>query len=425
MAHATEIIAVGTELLLGNIANTNAQEISEALSDLGVNVYWHSVVGDNPERVKQAIEVARKRADIIITTGGLGPTYDDLTKQTICEAFGRKMVLHKDILEEIRVFYESALHVRMPDNNIPQAEFPENCTIFDNPVGTAPGCAFEEGGVHVLMLPGPPHEMRTMLQRHVVPYLKALSKEVLVSHTVCTFGLGESSIEEILHDRMLNLYNPSLATYAKTYEVQLRTTARAESVEAAEALLAPVLEEVKEALGDIIYAIDAPGLEGTCLRLLKEKGWTLATAESVTGGRMAERITALPGASQVYRGGIVSYWTDVKQNVLGVPQEILETYGPVSEECAKAMAEGARKTTGADIAVSVTGVAGPDPDERGVPVGTVYVGLATPEGSFCRFIDYGRRRRDRIQGMSTNHGFDVLRRYLTGLPIKISSTGEK
>ena len=417
MAHATEIIAVGTELLLGNIANTNAQEISEALSDLGVNVYWHSVVGDNPERVKQAIEVARQRADIIITTGGLGPTYDDLTKQTICEAFGKPLVFHPDILETIRVFFERNAHIKMPENNRPQAELPEGCVVFDNPVGTAPGCAFEADGVHVLMMPGPPFEMLTMLRRCAIPYLRGISHEVILSHDIMTFGLGESPMEELLRDKMQQMENPSLATYAKPSEVRLRATAKAATVAEAEEMLAPVVKEMTEFLGNYVYGVDVPGLEDVCMRELKVRGWTMATAESCTGGRIAERLTALPGVSAVYRGGVVSYWSSVKQGVLGVPQEILDAYGAVSEECAKAMAEGARTVTGADIAVSVTGVAGPDPDERGVEVGIVYIGLATPDGTFCRPLDLGKRRRDRIQDLSTNHAFDVVRRYLTGLPI--------
>ncbi len=417
MSHTAEIIAVGTELLLGNIANTNAQVLSQSLSTLGVNVFWHTVVGDNPERLKEALDAARRRADIIITTGGLGPTYDDLTKQTICGAFGKPLILHRDILEDIRTFYESALHVPMPENNTQQAELPEGCTVFDNPVGTAPGCAFESGGVHVLMLPGPPHEMETMLRRHVEPYLRKLSCEVIVSHDIMTFGMGESSVDQLLHQRMSHMENPTLATYAKPYEVRLRATAKAADEAAAEAMLAPVVEEVRQILGDVVYGVDVSGLPEACLGLLKEKGMTFATAESCTGGRVAERITALPGASAVYRGGVVSYWTSVKGAVLGVPQEILDRYGPVSEPCARAMAEGARRITGADIAVSVTGAAGPDPDERGVPVGVVYIGLAVPEGTFCRKMDSGRRRRDRIQGVASNHAFDVIRRYLTGLPI--------
>lgn len=417
MSHTAEIIAVGTELLLGNIVNTNARDISQALSAVGVNVFWHTVVGDNPQRLKDALDVARKRADIIITTGGLGPTYDDLTKQTICEAFGKPLVLHQDIVEDLRVFFEKNVHMEMPSNNIQQAELPEGCTVFDNPVGTAPGCAFVSGGVHVLMLPGPPFEMLTMLKNHVVPYLRSLSDEVIVSHDIMTFGLGESPMEELMREKMRHMENPSLATYAKPSEVRLRATAKAESVEAAEAMLAPVVKDVTDFLGNYVYGVDVASLEAVCVRLLKEKGLTLATAESCTGGRVAERITALPGVSAVYRGGVVSYWTQVKADVLGVPQAILDAHGAVSEETARAMAEGARRVTGAEIAVSVTGVAGPDPDERGVPVGIVYIGLATPDGTFCRPLDLGKRRRDRIQDLASNHALDVVRRYLTGLPI--------
>lgn len=420
MSHTAEIIAVGTELLLGNIVNTNARDISQALSAVGVNVFWHTVVGDNPQRLKEALDIARRRADIIITTGGLGPTYDDLTKQTICEAFGKPLVLHPDILETIRVYFEKNVHMKMPSNNVQQAELPKGCTVFDNPVGTAPGCAFEADGVHVLMLPGPPFEMLTMLKNHVVPYLRRLSSEVIVSHDIMTFGLGESPMEELLREKMSHMENPSLATYAKPSEVRLRATAKAASQEEAEAMLAPVVKEVTDFLGDYVYGVDVPGLENACMALLKERGLTFATAESCTGGRVAERITALPGASAVYRGGVVSYWTGVKADVLGVPAEMLDTYGAVSEQTAKAMAQGARRITGADIAVSVTGVAGPDPDERGVPVGIVYIGLATPEGTFCRPCDFGKRRRDRIQDLASNHAFDVLRRCLTGLPISLS-----
>ena len=419
MSHTAEIIAVGTELLLGNIVNTNARDISQALSAVGVNVFWHTVVGDNPQRLKEALDVARRRADIIITTGGLGPTYDDLTKQTICESFGKPLVLHQDILDGLKVFFEKNVHMKMPSNNLQQAELPEGCTVFDNPVGTAPGCAFEADGVHVLMLPGPPFEMLTMLKGHVIPYLRGLSSEVIVSHDIMTFGLGESPMEELMREKMSRMENPSLATYAKPSEVRLRATAKAESVEAAEAMLSPVVKDVTDFLGDYVYGVDVASLEDVCFRLLKEKGLTFATAESCTGGRVAERMTALPGVSAVYRGGVVSYWTSVKADVLGVPADILEAHGAVSEETARAMAEGARRVTGADIAVSVTGVAGPDPDERGVAVGIVYIGLATPDGTFCRPLDLGKRRRDRIQDLASNHALDVVRRYLSGLPIRL------
>ena len=417
MAHTAEIIAVGTELLLGNIANTNAQVLSQSLSALGINVFWHTVVGDNPTRLRQAVDTARHRADIIITTGGLGPTYDDLTKETVCAACGKALVFHPEILSDIADFYEKNLHAPMPDNNRQQAMLPERCVVFDNPVGTAPGCAFEADGVHVLMLPGPPHEMVTMLRRCAEPYLRSLSREIIVSHDIMTFGLGESYVDQLLHEKMSHMENPSLATYAKPCEVRLRATAKAQSAEQAEEMLAPVVDEVKTLLGPYVYGVDVTGLEAVCSSLLLERGLTLATAESCTGGLIARRITALPGASRVYRGGVVSYWTEVKAAVLGVPQDILDQYGAVSEPTARAMAEGARRITGADIAVSVTGVAGPDPDERGNPVGLVFIGLATPDGTFCRRTESGRRTRNRIQDLSANHALDMVRRYLTGLEL--------
>ena len=417
MSHTAEIIAVGTELLLGNIANTNAQELSQALSSVGINVYWHTVVGDNPARLAEAVDIARRRADVILTTGGLGPTYDDLTKQTVCAAFGLPLVFHPEILEGIRAYFEKNVHLTMPENNRPQAEFPDGAVIFPNSVGTAPGCAFQCDGVHVVMLPGPPFEMRTMLRDHALPYLRTLSKEVIVSHDIMTFGLGESPMEELLRERMTHMENPSLATYAKPSEVRLRATAKAPTAEAAEDMLRPVVDEVCALLGDVVYGVDVASLEAACSALLRQKGMTLSSAESCTGGQIAQRMTALAGASQVYRGGVVSYWTDMKADVLGVSREILDQYGAVSEQTARAMAQGARRITGAHVAVSVTGVAGPDPDERGNGVGLVFIGLDTPEGTFCRRCDFGQRRRDRIQELAANHAFDLLRRYLSGAPL--------
>ena len=417
MSHTAEIIAVGTELLLGNIADTNAQELSQALSSVGINVYWHTVVGDNPARLAEAVDIARRRADVILTTGGLGPTYDDLTKQTVCAAFGLPLVFHPEILEGIRAYFEKNVHLTMPENNRPQAEFPDGAVIFPNSVGTAPGCAFQCDGVHVVMLPGPPFEMRTMLRDHALPYLRTLSKEVIVSHDIMTFGLGESPMEELLRERMTHMENPSLATYAKPSEVRLRATAKAPTAEAAEDMLRPVVDEVCALLGDVVYGVDVASLEAACSALLRQKGMTLSSAESCTGGQIAQRMTALAGASQVYRGGVVSYWTDMKADVLGVSREILDQYGAVSEQTARAMAQGARRITGADVAVSVTGVAGPDPDERGNGVGLVFIGLDTPEGTFCRRCDFGQRRRDRIQELAANHAFDLLRRYLSGAPL--------
>ncbi|MCI8941692.1 MAG: competence/damage-inducible protein A [Oscillospiraceae bacterium] len=413
-----ELIAVGTELLLGSIANTDAQFLSEKLSALGITVHHHTVVGDNPQRLSEALETARARADIIITTGGLGPTYDDLTKQTICKTFGRELELHEDILEEIRSWFLTKLGREMPENNIRQALLPVGCTVFGNPVGTAPGCAFAENGVHVLMLPGPPFECRYMFDHQAARYLEKLTDGVIVSHEIKIFGMGESAVEEALREPMERLTNPTLAPYAKLNECMVRATARAETREAAEALLAPLVSQVCAVLGDVVYGVDVESLEAVASGLLRRKGLTLSAAESCTGGLIAKRITGLPGASAIFRGGVVSYTNAVKANVLGVPEELLEKYGAVSEPVARSMAECCRRLCGSDLAVSVTGVAGPDRDDRGNEIGTVYIALASEEETICRKLSCGKGRgRDRVRSAAASHVFDLLRRHLSGLPL--------
>ena len=381
MSHTAELIAVGTEILLGNIANTDAQMLSEELAALGVNVLYHTVVGDNPTRLAEALELARRRVDIVITTGGLGPTYDDLTKQTICTVFGRKNVFHPEIADALRTHFAS-IGRELTENNLQQAYLPENCTIFRNHNGTAPGCGFCEGGVHVLMLPGPPHECRKMFRTGAIPYLRTLSDEIIVSHSLRIYGQGESQIEAMLHDRIASMVNPSVAPYAKPDECMLRVTAKAKSEAEAEEMLRGAIEEVMPVIGEWVYGIDVGSLEEVVSVLLREKGRTLAAAESCTGGLIAKRMTDLPGASQV------------------------------SEPVARAMAEGVRAVTGADYGISVTGVAGPDSDERGNAVGTVYIGLAGPDGTLCRLCHFGNRSRERIRGQSANTAFDLLRREL-------------
>ena len=413
-----ELIAVGTELLLGNVANTDAQIISQGLSALGITVLHHTVVGDNPQRLAEALETARNRADIIITTGGLGPTYDDLTKQTICKTFNRELELHEDILEELKTWFQTKMGKKMPENNIQQAMLPVDCTIFDNPVGTAPGCAFVEDGVHVLMLPGPPYECRYMFEHRAAPYLEKLTDGVIVSHEIRVFGMGESAVEEALHEPMTTLTNPTLAPYAKTNECMVRATARAESREKAEELLTPLVREVCETLGDVVYGVDVGSLEEVVSGLLAERGLTLAAAESCTGGLLSKRMTDLPGASKVFRGGVVSYVNDVKANVLGVPREVLEQYGAVSGETARAMAEGCRRVCGSDLAVSLTGVAGPERDDWGNEVGTVYAALAGPEETICKKLTCGRGRgRDRVRTAAASNALDLIRRFLLKLPL--------
>ena len=406
-----EILCVGTELLLGDIVNTNARELSAALRGLSIGVYWQSVVGDNPDRLRQAVKVARDRANLIITTGGLGPTYDDLTKDVVCEVFGVPLVMHEEEAEKIRAFFAQK-NREMPENNLRQAVLPEGCTVLSNGNGTAPGFAFVADGATVIQLPGPPREMRLMLETGVIPYLRGSTDEILVSKDIRIFGLGESSVEARLHDYMESLVNPTLAPYAGTAEVRLRATAMAPDEAAAEAMLEPVITRVRAELGDLVYAVDEPKLESVCLRLLKEKGLTFAAAESCTGGLIAKRFTDQSGASSAFMGGVVCYTNYVKHHVLGVPQETLDEFGAVSAQTAAAMAEGARRVCGSDIAVSVTGCAGPNSDERGTPVGTGFVGFASPEGTIVKPIQMGKDR-EWARVYAASFAFDLIRRYLT------------
>ena len=417
MIHAltAEIISVGTELLLGNTVNTDARDVSLALSELGINVFFHTVAGDNPERLTQAVEIAKGRADILITTGGLGPTYDDLTKQTLAEAFGKKLVFHESVANQIREsFKRRHNNIDMTENNLRQAELPEGCVIFENRAGTAPGCAFEAGGKHILMLPGPPRECREMLKHCAVPYLKKLSDYVMLSHNIHIFGLGESVVEAKLHDLMVSLKNPTLAPYAKDGEVVLRLTAKASSENDAEMLMEPILNEVLETLGDIVYGVDAGNLEGTVVGLLEQRGMTLAAAESCTGGLLSKRITDIPGASRVFPGSCVAYNAQSKIALLGVDPGLISEKGTVSQEVALSMADGARKAFNADIGIGITGIAGPGGDGSDTDPGTVFIALTTSSDSLCRSLNlHSDRERVRVAGAS--NALDMVRRFLTGL----------
>ena len=419
MSHIVELLAVGTELLLGNTANTDAQMLSQELSALGLNVYYHSVVGDNPERLRRAVELAMSRADVLITTGGLGPTCDDLTKRVVAEAFGKKLVYHSECARAIRDYFAVSGRV-MTDNNLQQAWLPEGCAILENRWGTAPGCAFQSGENYVVMLPGPPRECLPMFREEAAPWLARLSEGVIRSRTLRVFGWGESQVESLLRERMDGLANPTLAPYAKEGEMELRVTAKAADERTAEALIAPVEREVRAVLGGLIYGTGEDSLEKVVLKGLRAQGLTLGTAESCTGGLLAKRLTDLPGASAVFRGGVVSYTNGVKAGVLGVPQTLLDEQGAVCADVARAMAQGARRVLGCDVAVATTGVAGPDSDERGNPVGLVYVAMAAPDGCWVRELHLGgaRERRDRVRTLAANHAFDMVRRWLTGLEIE-------
>ena len=414
-SYDTEIISVGTELLLGHVTNTDARDISEMLSKIGINVKYHTVVGDNPERLRQCVETAKSRADIIITTGGLGPTCDDLTKQILAEAFGLKLVENK---AERKGLYDYIRYgKKFTDNNFTQAMLPEGCTVFHNNCGTAPGCGFEKDGKIVVMIPGPPQECNAMFRESALPYLRKLSEELIVSHSVRIFGLGESSVDDIFAEEMNRMTNPTMAPYAKECDCLLQITAKAKSEAEAEEMIAPVMEHVIKRLGDVVYGVDVECIEESVIKLLREKGMTFSAAESCTGGDVARRFTDMPGASAFFKGGVVTYTNEAKAKLLGIDPALIEEKGAVSHEVAKAMAENVRALLGTDIGVGVTGLAGPDGD--GVhEVGTVFVSLAVEGETFVKELHMGAMRtRSFIRRMAGNHIYDMMRRWLSGIDV--------
>ena len=405
-----ELISVGTEILLGDILNTDAQYLSIELAKLGISVIHQSTVGDNRERLLAQLDEAAKRSDIIILSGGLGPTPDDLTKEVCCEFFGKEMFLHEPTVEKIKEYFSSK-GIEMAQNNLKQAMLPKDCVIFPNDNGTAPGMAIEKDGVHILVLPGPPRELKPMFQNCAVPYLMQFSDRIIVSHNIRTFGIGESSMAERVND-LFDAQNPTVAPYAKDGEALLRVTAMAKTKEDAESLCEPIIEEIKKRLDAYVYGVDYNCIEEAVVGMLKEHHLKVATAESCTGGLIAKRITDVPGASEVFECGIISYANGIKHKVLGVSEDDLNIYGAVSEPVAKQMAQGALKVSGADIAVSVTGIAGPDSDSTGKPVGLVYIGLADKENVWVREIRTSRRDRSYNRYVSASNALDMIRLYI-------------
>lgn len=405
-----ELISVGTEILLGDILNTDAQYLSIELAKLGISVIHQSTVGDNRERLLAQLDEAAKRSDIIILSGGLGPTPDDLTKEVCCEFFGKEMFLHEPTVEKIKKYFSSK-GIEMAQNNLKQAMLPKDCVIFPNDNGTAPGMAIEKDGVHILVLPGPPRELKPMFQNCAVPYLMQFSDRIIVSHNIRTFGIGESSMAERVND-LFDAQNPTVAPYAKDGEALLRVTAMAMTKEDAESLCEPVIEEIKKRLDAYVYGVDYNCIEEAAVAMLKEHHLKVATAESCTGGLIAKRITDVPGASEVFECGIISYANEIKHKVLGVSEDDLNKYGAVSEPVAKQMAQGALKVSGADIAVSVTGIAGPDSDSTDKPVGLVYIGLADKENVWVREIRTSRRDRSYNRYVSASNALNMIRLYI-------------
>lgn len=402
-----EIISVGTELLLGDITNTNAQYLARQLAAFGINLFRQTVVGDNPKRLREAYREAFSRADLVITTGGLGPTEDDLTKETAAEYFGRKMILHEPSLEKIKGYFEK-MRVDMTNGNVKQAYIPEGAKVLPNDNGTAPGCLLEADGKAIVMLPGPPFEMQPMFENSVIPYLRGKQDCVFVSRVLRLCGIGESLVEERVIDLLDNQTNPTIAPYAKNSEVILRITAKGGDEREAAKLIKPVADEVYKRFGILIYGEGETTLEETVVKLLKGKNLTIALAESCTGGLLTARLVNVAGVSDVLTEGAVTYSNNAKIHRLGVSEQTLDNFGAVSSQTAVEMAEGIARTAKAQVGLSVTGIAGPDGGTKEKPVGLVYVGLyINGKTAYTQLNLTGDR--ERIRNRTVVNALDFLR----------------
>lgn len=407
-----EILSVGTELLLGDIVNTDAQFLAGELARLGFTVLYHSTVGDNEERLSALLQTALSRSDIVLTTGGLGPTADDLTKEVCAKALGLPLAEDAESMRRIEAFFR-ARGREMPETNRKQAYLPQGCTVFRNDHGTAPGCAMEREGKIVLNLPGPPRELKPMFREQVLPYLARFAGGAIVSHTVRTFGIGESAMAERAA-QFLAQENPTVAPYAKDGEALLRVTAKAESPQAADAICGPTLDALCALFGRLVYGVDADSLQQVVVRMLRERGMKIGLAESCTAGLIAKRITEIPGSSDVLECGIVSYSNRIKEKLLGVSADTIERFGVISAETAAEMAAGALAVSGADIGLGVTGLAGPEGDERGNPAGLSFLALTDGSRTLSRTVNTGRGgdNREYNRFVTSSNALDLIRLYL-------------
>ncbi|SHH12814.1 competence/damage-inducible protein A [Tepidibacter thalassicus] len=403
-----EILCVGTELLLGDIVNTNAQFIAKELADLGIFVYYQSVVGDNPKRIKNSFEIAFSRADLVIVTGGLGPTKDDITKEVAAEYFNEKLVLDESSFNKIKEYFESQ-NRKMVEGNKKQAYFPKDSIILPNDYGTAPGCIIEKDKKILILLPGPPKEMINMFKSYVIPYLNKYQDKVLVSKVLRLCGIGESHMEDVISDIMRNQTNPTIAPYAKQGEVIIRITARANSRKEAESLIIPIKNEIYLRLSEYIYGEGDTSLEAEVAKLLINKKLTIATAESCTGGLIASKLINYPGVSSVFIEGMVTYSNESKMKRLNVKKETLQKYGAVSEQTAIEMAVGIAKEAGTNIGLAVTGIAGPGGGSEEKPVGLVFIGLYINGNVKIKKLNL-KGSREKIRNITSIKALDFLRK---------------
>ena len=371
-----EIIAVGSELLLGQIVNTNAQFLSKELAHLGINVYFHTVVGDNEKRLTEAINVAEQRANLILITGGLGPTDDDLTKETVAKILNKKLIYHKFSLDRMKAYFEHR-NIEMTENNQKQALVIEGSDVFFNDVGLAPGMAIKQRKVIYMLLPGPPNELKVMFKKYAFPYMKKKIEklESIESRVLRFFGIGEAQLEMEIKDLIDKQSNPTIAPLASDGEVTLRLTAKHSSIDGAQQMIDYLEEEILQRVGEYFYGYDETSLSEQLFKRLNTKGYTIAAAESLTGGLFTKGLTDFSGSSNVVNGGVVCYTNKAKEQLLHIDREILDNEGAISESCAKALAENVKSLLSSHIGVSFTGVAGPTESE-GKPVGTVYIGMA-------------------------------------------------
>lgn len=408
-----EIICVGTELLLGDIVNTNAQFIARELSALGISVFNQQVVGDNPARLREAAELAKGRSDIVIYSGGLGPTDDDLTKQTIAAVYNDDLVFNQEICDKIESFFRKSGRI-MTENNRRQAYVPRKGRFLDNAHGTAPGIVFIDGEKMAILVPGVPREMEHMMEDSVVPLLKRLVNGTIKSRYVRTIGIGESDLETRIKS-LIDSENPTVAVYAKEGEVQIRLTALASDREEADRLLDESYAELDSIIHNNIYGVDVDSIEQVLVNTLIERNQTVATAESCTGGTLSSRITSVPGASAAFSLGVCTYSDEQKRKILKVPKDMLETYSAVSRQVAVEMAQGIKKLTGADYAVATTGYAGPTGGTETNPVGTVYIAVADNDTVFVKRCSFSGNRR-RVTHLACQSAFDILRCVMFNLP---------
>lgn len=394
-----ELISVGTELLLGNIVNTNAAYLSERMAALGFSVYFETTVGDNQERLSLALETALSRSDVVLLSGGLGPTEDDITRETTARVLNLVCTEDQRVKEAITQYFSRRKQTEITQNNWKQAMVPEGAQILFNSNGTAPGLILKtrDGKRHIILLPGPPGELIPLFEEQVAPYLKHISSSVICSRTVKISGLGESMVEDRIRDLMDRQTNPTIAPYAKTGEVHLRVTAQAYNEAEAEELVQPICDEIAERFPDHVYSMnEKETLEDHIIELLEQYGLSLTTAESCTGGMLAGRIVNVAGVSQVFRQGFITYSNEAKRELLGVGASTLQNHGAVSKETAAEMAIGAAKAAGADAALAITGIAGPDGGTKEKPVGLVYIGCYLCGKLYVReHIFYGNRQKIR------------------------------